>query len=119
MPHLRLMEFGLLAEGGKARILVARPTLAASIKSRPAGATDDRPAEPAPDPAPAREGSRRRLPRAPYAAVGATPGGRPVPVLRSFRADRREARRQPRRAPAPAHRPGDRDLPVRGRDDAP
>ena len=55
---------------------------------------------------------RRLLP------VGRPARRRPVRLLRPLRADRRRARRPPRRAAASAHRPGDADLPVRGRDHA-
>ncbi len=63
--------------------------------------------------------SRRRLHRAPRAAVGAVAHGRPVRVLRSFRADGVQVRQRPRRAAASAYRARHRHLSVRRRDHAP
>src|SRR6185436_11030790 len=87
MPHFRLMG-GAFGFSGRGAILGARPTLAAS---RPRETFGDR--HTAHFPAP--EGPGRRLSGAPLAAVGAAPGGGPVPVLRPLRADHRAPRRRP------------------------
>ena len=58
----------------------------------------------------------RRLRRPPGAAVGRTAHGRAVHLLRSHGAGALRARRGARRAAASAHRAGDGDVSVRGRD---
>ncbi len=66
----------------------------------------------------ARQGSWRRLHGSPPVARVRPASRRAVRVLRPFRPGHHATGRQPRRAPASAHRPRDRHLPVRRRDDA-
>ena len=70
------------------------------------------------DPDAARPRSRRVRGPAPAARL-APPDRRAVRVLRPLRADGPRAGTGHGRAPAPAHQPGDRDVPVRGRDRPP
>ena len=111
MPHLRLMV-GSGSSLGKVQPGILDGPYTASLHPRGDFVTQLQTLAPKPRDLGGGFMVRRLLPSADRARR------RPVRLLRPLRADRRRPRRASRRPAASAHRPGDADLPVRGRDHA-